>query len=54
MPISCSRQHNATAPCAILRYYANLARAMDTEETRTAVSFTGRTSSAGSQPGSPR
>ena len=30
-------------PCAILRYYANLARAMDTEETRTAVSFTGRT-----------
>jgi aldehyde dehydrogenase (NAD+) len=43
MPISSSRQHNATAPCAILRYYANLARAMDTEETRTAVSFTGRT-----------
>jgi aldehyde dehydrogenase (NAD+) len=43
MPISASRLHNATAPCAILRYYANLARAMDTEETRTAVSFTGRT-----------
>jgi aldehyde dehydrogenase (NAD+) len=43
MPISFSRQHNAAAPCAILRYYANLARAMDTEETRTAVSFTGRT-----------
>jgi acyl-CoA reductase-like NAD-dependent aldehyde dehydrogenase len=43
MPIAYSRQHNATAPCAILRYYANLARAMDTEETRTAVSFTGRT-----------
>jgi len=43
MPISSSRQHNATAPCAILRYYANLARAMDSEETRTAVSFTGRT-----------
>ena len=43
MPISYSRQHNAAAPCAILRYYANLARAMDTEETRTAVSFTGRT-----------
>ncbi|HVT70562.1 MAG TPA: aldehyde dehydrogenase family protein [Trebonia sp.] len=43
MPITASRQHNATAPCAILRYYANLARAMDTEETRTAVSFTGRT-----------
>ena len=43
MPISSSRQHNAAAPCAILRYYANLARAMDTEETSTAVSFTGRT-----------
>jgi aldehyde dehydrogenase (NAD+) len=43
MPISFSRQHNAAAPCAILRYYANLARAMDTEETRTAVSFNGRT-----------
>ena len=43
MPIAYSRQHNAAAPCAILRYYASLARAMDTEETRTAVSFTGRT-----------
>ena len=43
MPIAASRLHNAAAPCAILRYYANLARAMDTEETRTAVSFTGRT-----------
>ncbi len=43
MPIAYSRQHNAAAPCATLRYYANLARAMDTEETRTAVSFTGRT-----------
>ena len=43
MPIAYSRQHNAAAPCAILRYYANLARAMDTEETRTAVCFTGRT-----------
>jgi acyl-CoA reductase-like NAD-dependent aldehyde dehydrogenase len=43
MPIASSRQHNAAAPCAILRYYANLARALDTEETRTAVSFTGRT-----------
>ena len=43
MPIGVSRQHNATAPCAILRYYANLARAMDTEETRAAVSFSGRT-----------
>ena len=43
MPIAYSRQHNAAAPCAILRYYASLARGMDTEETRTAVSFTGRT-----------
>ena len=43
MPIGSSRQHNAASPCAILRYYANLARAMDTEETRTAVSFAGRT-----------
>jgi aldehyde dehydrogenase (NAD+) len=43
MPIGSSRLHNAVSPCAILRYYANLARAMDTEETRTAVSFAGRT-----------
>lgn len=43
MPLAFSREHNAAAPCAILRYYANLARGMDTEETRTAVSFTGRT-----------
>ena len=43
MPISYSRQHNAAAPCSILRYYAKLARSLDTEETRTAVSFTGRT-----------
>ena len=43
MPIAYSRQHNAAAPLAILRYYANLARGLDTEETRTAVSFSGRT-----------
>jgi acyl-CoA reductase-like NAD-dependent aldehyde dehydrogenase len=43
MPIAYSRQHNAAAPCAILRYYAKLARDLGTEETRTAVSFTGRT-----------
>jgi aldehyde dehydrogenase (NAD+) len=43
MPIAHSRQNNAAAPCAILRYYANLARGLDTEESRTAVSFTGRT-----------
>src|ERR1700728_4678858 len=41
--IASSTEHHAAAPCAILRYYANLARAMDTEESRTAVSFTGRT-----------
>jgi aldehyde dehydrogenase (NAD+) len=41
MPISHSRENNAATPCAILRYYANLARG--TEESRTAVSFTGRT-----------
>jgi aldehyde dehydrogenase (NAD+) len=43
MPIGSSRLHNAASPCAILRYYANLARGMDNEETRTAVSFAGRT-----------
>src|SRR6516162_6341459 len=43
MPITDSRRHNAAAPCAILRYYADLARAMDVEETRDAVSFPGRT-----------
>jgi aldehyde dehydrogenase (NAD+) len=43
MPIAYSRQHNAAAPCAILRYYAELARAMDTEVSREAVSFDGRT-----------
>jgi aldehyde dehydrogenase (NAD+) len=43
MPITDSRRYNAAAPCAILRYYAGLARSMDIEETRTAVSFTGRT-----------
>ena len=43
MPIAYSRQHNAAAPCAILRYYANLVRAMDTEVSRDAVSFSGRT-----------
>ena len=43
MPIADSRRHNAGAPCAILRYYADLARTMHVEETRTAVSFPGRT-----------
>jgi aldehyde dehydrogenase (NAD+) len=43
MPIAYSRQNNAAAPCAILRYYAGLARSLGTEETRDAVSFAGRT-----------
>jgi aldehyde dehydrogenase (NAD+) len=43
MPIAHSRQNNAAAPCTILRYYANLARGLDTEESRTAVSFSGQT-----------
>ena len=43
MPISRSRQSNAAAPCAILRYYANLTRAVDTEETPAVVSPAGRT-----------
>jgi aldehyde dehydrogenase (NAD+) len=43
MPIAHSRENNAAAPCAILRYYANLARGLGTEESRTAVSFAGRT-----------
>jgi aldehyde dehydrogenase (NAD+) len=43
MPIAHSRQHNAAAPCAMLRYYADQARAMDTEVSRNAVSFSGRT-----------
>jgi acyl-CoA reductase-like NAD-dependent aldehyde dehydrogenase len=43
MPISFSRENNAAAPCAILRYYAGLARSLGTEETRDAVSFAGAT-----------
>jgi aldehyde dehydrogenase (NAD+) len=43
MPIAFSRENNAAAPCAILRYYANLARQLGTEETRDAVSFSGAT-----------
>jgi acyl-CoA reductase-like NAD-dependent aldehyde dehydrogenase len=43
MPLTLSREHNAAAPCAIVRYYAGLARRLDTEETRAAVSFRGRT-----------
>jgi aldehyde dehydrogenase (NAD+) len=43
MPITLSRQNNITIPCAILRYYAALARTMPVEEVRAALSFTGRT-----------
>ena len=43
MPIAYSRENNAAAPCAILRYYAGLARELGTEETRSAVSFAGQT-----------
>jgi aldehyde dehydrogenase (NAD+) len=43
MPISPSRRNNAATPCAILRYYANRARTMGTEEPPAAVSCTGRT-----------
>ncbi len=43
MPITLSRQHNVAGPCAIIRYYAALARDLRTEEFRDAVSFPGRT-----------
>ncbi len=43
MPIAYSRENNAATPCAILRYYAGLARTLGTEETREAVSFAGVT-----------
>src|SRR5277367_746527 len=43
MPITLSRRSNVTVPCAIIRYYAALARELCTEEIRDAVSFAGRT-----------
>jgi aldehyde dehydrogenase (NAD+) len=43
MPITFSRQNNVTVPCAIIRYYAALARDLPPEEIRDAVSFTGLT-----------
>jgi aldehyde dehydrogenase (NAD+) len=43
MPITLSRCNNVSIPCAIIRYYAALARGMRTEEFRDAVSFPGRT-----------
>ena len=43
MPISMSRVQNADVPVAILRYYAALARALEPQEIRAAVSFPGHT-----------
>jgi len=43
MPIKLSRENNVTVPCAIISYYAGLARETCLEETREAISFDGRT-----------
>jgi aldehyde dehydrogenase (NAD+) len=43
MPITLSRRNNVAIPCAIIRYYASLARELHPEEFREAVSFPGRT-----------
>lgn len=43
MPISLSRVQNADVPVGILRYYATLARALQPQEIRAAVSFPGHT-----------
>ena len=43
MPISMSRVQNADVPVAILRYYAALARSLQPQEIRAAVSFPGHT-----------
>jgi aldehyde dehydrogenase (NAD+) len=43
MPITLSRRSNVSVPCAIIRYYAALARDLSTEEVREAISFAGRT-----------
>jgi aldehyde dehydrogenase (NAD+) len=43
MPISMSRVQNADVPVTILRYYAELARALEPQEIRAAVSFPGHT-----------
>ena len=43
MPITLSRRSNVAMPCAIIRYYAALARDLSTEEIREAISFAGRT-----------
>ena len=54
MPITLSRRSNVTVPCAIIRYYAALARDLSVEEVRDAISFTGRTVVRRSRPGSRR
>jgi aldehyde dehydrogenase (NAD+) len=43
MPISMSRAQNADVPVTILRYYAALARSLQPQEVRAAVSFPGHT-----------
>jgi len=43
MPITLSRRSNVSVPCAIIRYYAALARDLSLEEIREAISFAGRT-----------
>jgi acyl-CoA reductase-like NAD-dependent aldehyde dehydrogenase len=43
MPISMSRVQNAEVPVTILRYYAALARALQPEEIRAGVNFSGHT-----------
>lgn len=43
MPITLSRRSNVSVPCAIIRYYAALARDLPLEEIREAISFAGRT-----------
>jgi aldehyde dehydrogenase (NAD+) len=43
MPITLSRRSNVSVPCAIIRYYASLARDLSLESVRDAISFAGRT-----------
>ncbi len=43
MPITFSRFHNGEIPGLILRYYAGLARRLEPEEIRAAITFAGRT-----------
>jgi acyl-CoA reductase-like NAD-dependent aldehyde dehydrogenase len=43
MPLGLSRFNNVDGPVSTLRYYAGLARGFESEETRTAVNYPGRT-----------